>query len=88
MNYYRECDKNERLEREIFHIEEERDIVKDQLKNWQNFYESIKPNNNIQISWCDLCIHKNYDNPEQCVDCTMGSGFEYDEVTFGEIKDE
>lgn len=87
--YYRESDKAERLEREVVHIEEERDIVKEQLGNWQSFGKSIKPHSRgIQISWCDLCEYRDYGSPEQCVDCTMGSNFEYDEVAFGEVKDE
>jgi len=89
LSYLKECDRTERLETEIIHLEEERDMSKEQLGNWQNFGKSIKPHSrSIQISWCDLCVHRDCGSPEQCVECTMGSNFEYDEVTFGEIGDE
>lgn len=86
--YYRESDRADRAEREVVHIEEERDIVKEQLGNWQSFGKNIKPHSRgIQISWCDLCVHRDFDSPEQCADCTMGANFKYDEVTFGEIDE-
>jgi hypothetical protein len=76
------------LEREIFHLEEERDTVKEQLQNWQQLYQQMKPTErSIQISWCDLCLYRDYGSPEQCVDCTMGSNFTYDEVVFGELNE-
>ena len=35
MDYYRECDKTEKLQREIFHLEEERDIALEDALCWK-----------------------------------------------------
>lgn len=88
--YYRESDRADRAERKIIHLEEERDIVEEQLQNWQQLYEQIKPKGRdemAQVCWCDLCENIKLNDDAICFTCTMRSNFTYDEVTFGEIKD-
>ena len=38
MDYYRECDKTEKLQREIFHLEEERDVALEDALCWKTLY--------------------------------------------------
>ena len=83
LSYYEECEKREELQRQIFHLEEERDIAIMQLKNWQNLYKkSALPE---QLGWCDLCEYTEYKNENVCKQCHMGSKFEYCESMFGEM---
>jgi hypothetical protein len=84
--YYKECDKNDKLRREVFGIEEERDIVIMQLHNWQKLcQEKLLPK---QITWCDLCEYAEYKDDNICGKCTMGSEFEYCESLFGNLNKE
>jgi len=38
LSYYQECDKNEKLREEIFSLEEERDIAREDAECWKNLY--------------------------------------------------
>lgn len=48
LSYYQECDKNEALERKIFHLEEENQSLREELESWKNMFENSLPEEKLK----------------------------------------
>ena len=55
LSYYQELDKNEKLQREIFGLEEERDIALEQVESWKALFEKKLPSEKLEDKFSIVC---------------------------------
>ncbi len=55
LSYYQECDKNEALERKIFHLEEENQCLQEEIEIWKNLFAKQLPEEKLNDKEWLIC---------------------------------